>query len=662
MKAKYKRYILENINKKSIDGLARELKLKQRSIRKLLEKETRKKRPLPNSLGLEQIPRPNKIFMLVSILIIITIGFVAYSNSLKGQFIWDDKILIQENAYLKDLRHIPKFFTGHIAEGHGEPVENKCNSYRPLQMMTYALNYAFGKFDLRTYHLTNIVFHILAALVLFWLVQLLCGNTLLSLISSALFVSHPIHTEAVTYISGRADPMAALFMLLMAIFYIKFSRTNKQSFYVFSIIFYIMAILSKEIALLALLIIVAYDYIYQEKSKLLLRRYAPFLAIGGIYAILRTTVLWFPTINIVAAQTTVLQRLSLVFDSLARYFKLLILPRGLHMEYELIVPSIMEPRVVLGMIIALLLVFVALKTKQHQKLVAFSIAWFFINYIPVSNIFPLNATFSEHWIYAPSMGLFILAAWAAIKVGEKQKVLKWAVCAGILSLVALSSTLTIKQNLYWQEPEAFFRRTLQCNPEASRVMFELSLICFESGRIDEGIELAEKGIKIDPSFTDLRQNLAHAYTLKGWYDKAIEQNKKAIALNPNSVIAHRNLAEAYFKNGQPEKAVEELKMAISLRPNQPVLYEFLGKTCAALGRAEEAIAAFGKAAEINPDQNMVMYNNLATLCFHEKKYNLAIRYADKAKELGFVNLPLLESLEPYRENKLEVKHKDAKSY
>jgi len=674
MNPEHKKYILDNIHKKSINKIAQELGLKERKIRRFLEKQKQKKKPLESK---EEIrPHIKKTTLLVSILLIIILGFFVYSNSLNGEFIWDDEILIVDNVYIKDSHSIPGLFTKDITYG----TFDKSNFYRPLQILTYVLNYAIGKLDTKVYHLTNIIFHILVAMILYWLINLIFKNNFLSLITSLLFVSHPIHTEAVSYISGRADPMAVLFMLLTMILYIKYSHDNKIYFYFLSFISYFLALLCKEIALVTPLLLLAYDYIYiriKESSK----RHIPFLLLGLIYIFLRKTVLNFPVKNIIA-ETTFFQRLPVIFQSLTMYFKKLLLPFDLHMEYALVVPPITNIQVILGILITLVLIMTLVIVREKEKAVSFSIAWFFINYLPISNIFPLNAFFAEHWIYTPSLGLFILAGWIVIKAFYKGIIFRLIVSLSLLFLLGYNSYLTRQQNHYWSTRKYFYERTLKYNPNSSRVYHRLSILYFDNGEIDKGIEYAKKALDIAPDFVEVHENLAAAYLIKGFYDMAIDECEKALKIAPNSVYAHLNLGNAYFKKGwndkaiiefnkvisinpsnanahsnlgtayatigKKEEAITEFKRAIEINPKFTDAYINLGMVYNGIGRHEEAIASFKKALEINPNY-AVAYYNLAIIYYNEKQYDLAIKHCDKAIELGHkVDPEFLKAIELYR--------------
>ena len=145
------------------------------------------------------------------------LGFTIYVNSLEGEFIWDDHVLIANNKYIESWNYIPEIFSQDI----GAPAGERYNFYRPVQILTYKIDYLIWRFDAGGFRLTNIIIHILAVLCIYWFFSIIFKDSLLSFWASLLFLVHPVHTGAVYYISGRPDLLALLFMLLCYIFYIK---------------------------------------------------------------------------------------------------------------------------------------------------------------------------------------------------------------------------------------------------------------------------------------------------------------------------------------------------------------------------------------------------------------------------------------------------------
>jgi len=244
MKPEQKKYILDNVNQKSIKDISRELNLKERKIRKFLEEQ--KTENAQKDSQKETIPPHRKKTILLSVILIIVLGFTVYNNSLNNVFFWDDRILIEENEYITSWSYILRIFTKDIGGGAGKQY----TFYRPFQIFTYMIDYSIWGLNARGYHFTNIVLHITAALSIFWLINIVFKDNFLSLLTGAFFVVHPIHTEAVTYISGRADSLALVFALLCVIFYVKSLSYKRSGAFCLMVLSYVFALLSKENSLI----------------------------------------------------------------------------------------------------------------------------------------------------------------------------------------------------------------------------------------------------------------------------------------------------------------------------------------------------------------------------------------------------------------------------
>lgn len=225
---------------------------------------------------------------------------------------------------------------------------------------------------------------------------------------------------------------------------------------------------------------------------------------------------------------TLLQRLPGCFVALTTYIRLLLVPLGLHMQYGTDIHSFREPDAILGLLIFFLLIAYALMQRKNNRLVFFSISWFFISLIPVSNIYPINAYMAEHWLYLPSVGFFLILGNLLNNLCRNKKLLVWGAAAAILlSLFYLH--LTIKQNRYWQDPMTFYKRTLLYAPNDSNTLVNLGFTYMESGNYDAAIPSYEKAIKADPDNIIAYNNLAVAYYQKKQYNLAVKYCDYAIA-------------------------------------------------------------------------------------------------------------------------------------
>ncbi len=395
-------------------------------------------------------------FSWIAVGLIVILGIIVYANSFSNPFIWDDENLIVTNPYIKNIRLIKNLFTKDLAFG-----TQFSNFYRPLQSLSFELDYYLWGLNPFGFHLTNLLLHIACALLVYFLFALIFPHLLsIPLITALLFLVHPIQTEAVTYISGRADPLVSLFILLSIFFYVKHSvvaqftcarkgigqkagfgsingattsNLSKRVYLSASVLSFILALLSKETALILLLLILLYDVSF-SKDRLRFRdkfkfRYSLFLLVALIYILLRMTVLNFLNRPLFLSNTGLYFRMLTSAKTFSLYLGLLISPLHLHMERSVpFVSSILDKGVLPSLILLIFLGILIVRSYRFSKVCFFAGVWFFLNLVPVSNIVPLNANMAEHWLYLPSIGFFLLIAFGLERLARKAKparILSW---------------------------------------------------------------------------------------------------------------------------------------------------------------------------------------------------------------------------------------------
>jgi len=571
------------------------------------------------------------------------LGLLVYSSSLNGEFLWDDHLLVKDNIYIRSWTKLGKVFTEDIGAG----AATRYNFYRPIQMTTYMMDYSIWGLNVVGYHLTNTLLHILVALSIYWLITLLYDNKLLSFLTTTLFVIHPIHTEAVAYISGRADSLAALFMLICLILYIKQHRLKSIGLYFLMLLSYILALLSKEYSLILPALLLLYCYSFEKRPRR--HEVLSILGISFIYILVRTAALKILP-SYTPYNTTLLQRMPGFFVAITDYLRLLILPSNLHVGYGEKVFNFGEPKAILGIVILFLLSFFVFRKRRSNKLVFFSTAWFFITLLPVSNLYPVNAYMAEHWLYLPSIGFFLILADKLCLI-YRIKRFRIFTALFIISLLAYYSYLTIKQNGYWREPIAFCERTIKYIPNDRRIYDNLGNAYENIGRYEKAIASFNKALEINPNYAGTYYNLGNVYKALGKYDEAIALYKKALKLDSNFVYAYNNLGNVYTALGKYDEAITLYRKALQVNPNYTDAYYNLGNLSRTVGNHKEAIALYKMAIEINP-KFAIAHNDLAVAYYHEKQYELAIQHYDKAIEFGHKPDPeFLELLRPYRKYK-----------
>ena len=428
---------------------------------------------------------------------IVLAAVAAYVNTFDGEWVWDDVSSVLLHQHVQDPGQFFQLFReDQHAFGRGQG-----NFYRPLVSASFMLDYAVtggpspeeirasGKPPLAlpalVFHFSNLMWHALAALLLYLLLLRVGASIPVAAIAGLIFVAHPLHTEAVAYISGRADMMSAAFMFLGMILALS-PRTGggRWAACFGSLLCFAAALMSKESSLifpLLLGIVLAAAWLQERQNTAssvaggALKRLVPLagaVVLLVIYAVLRTTVLHFADAGATAAAPFG-QRLQETGQAFALYLQLLFVPSGLHMERTLDgMPGWLGP---LGWVLLVGVVLAALAAFSSRKYrITAGLAWFLVAWAPISGIFPLNAPMAEHWMYVPMAGFWWAVAECLVAAFDRPR-LRWVplILAGA-ACVALVM-LTAQRNQDWHDNERLFVSTLKQNPNSIRVHYNLAV-------------------------------------------------------------------------------------------------------------------------------------------------------------------------------------------
>ncbi|MDO8495760.1 MAG: tetratricopeptide repeat protein [bacterium] len=572
-----------------------------------------------------------RVFILSFVL-----SFILFGNSIFGDFVFDDVAVVQNRADLKDSGN---FFNLFISSYHQHMP--KTGLYRPLTMATYAINHVVFSSSPVSFHIFNIIIHALNSFLVFWLVDYFLRSKKMALISFGLFIAHPLHTEAVTSIVGRAE-LLAFFWSLMTIFY--FSRNNK----VMAAISFLLAMMSKEVALAVLPIIFYMNGAFLNKGfRKTIKESVIFIFPIAIYAVLRFLALGKYFIN--NAQTTLIEnqlkfssfpeRIFTALKVLSLYLWKLIWPVHLSADYSYnsisIVSNIfLSPAALLGALAILSLVFIIAWKKTRRRGLALSAAMFLVPYLVISNLlFPIGTIMGERLIYSSSLG-FVLAVAIGLNsmISRKNLVFKNTGYLLLIFLMGFYGVLTHLRNKDWGDSKTLFYATAKESPNSLITRVGLAALHIRANKWEEAKEELTVAQKIYEDDSRLQNLLGVVADHEGNFKLAEEKYKRSIALNPDAINSHINLAELYLKHNQFKEAGDNFLKVIEFHPLIEHVVRF-GYIQITLGNPDGALDVLEKHMGREAD-----HSDLAAMAgtayFVKKDYQQALAYLKKARELG----------------------------
>lgn len=609
--------------------------------------------------------------------------FLAYLPALRNSFVWDDTALVLRDPLIRHWRLAPRAFGDFLFLD-----ATASNFYRPMQRLTFVADYAIWGIERSAkdandqspkldktgapatgdgediqaiqraaqpgWHFTSIIIHALAAVALWRLLQAWFGEGWGPVLVAALWAVHPMHTSAVTYVAGRADPLAALFafsgLALVARGHAKGGllagdRAAAQCV-IGATLCAFLALLSKESGIAALTLWLVWIAFKATRNARAWQAWVGAVVIClSAYLVLRISADKTPAPPS-SYENSVMERPVLMARALAEYATLFVAPHSLHMERDISIKpgddadTVRFRHIQTGVGFGLLLGLALWAWWGARKApnVALALACFAVTWLPISNLFTLNATVAEHWLYVPSA--FLLAAlYATICRPREAGAPRWLPVAGAVAaawLVFLGVQTFLQQD-YWRDQSSFVRETARRAGAGSRMLVNLGLLAASEKKYDEALDYYRRALAIDPNLEVAHFNVAAAALQKHDFDTASAELAKAeksplfsgVALIMRAAMAEnqthlpqiqklaqaveeaprnwdvaRRLPEALVMSGKPEKAFEEILRQNAIRPYRAEAWKMLGRI---LDAKAETARAGGMARQVEELRGMAAH-------------------------------------------------------
>jgi len=574
---------------------------------------------------------PSKCF---SILIICLLGFIIYSNTFYYPFHFDDELSITDNFAIKDIRNLKAIW-----------------SFCPTRFITYlsfALDYHFHKLNVFGYHLINILIHLTVSVLVWWFIRQLFLTPILkrekiseyggliALGGGLIFVTHPIQTQAVTYIVQRTTSLAALFYLLSLNLYVK-ARLSKEIkplvsnwkvYYLFSLVSALLGIFTKEIVYTLPFMILLYEFCFLRTEKQTNYKYViPFfvvliLMVAMIYF---GKIINFKEIGRISEEPVYISPLNYLLTQLrvlVTYLRLLFIPLKQNLDYDYLISQTLWELPTLASLGLLVVIFaIGIKFFAKYRLLSFAIFWFFLALSVESSVIPIRDVIFEHRLYLPLVGfsVFLGSIFYYLFKPKSQEL----ILAILLALIPCYSILTYNRNFVWKDEFTLWNDAVNSSPNKARPHMGKGDYYLQIGNYDKAIDEYTKAIEINDKSAIVYSNRGLAYQEKKEYEKALLNFEKALMLNSTLEKVYYNRGNIYRDKEEFDKALFEYGQALKLNPDFVDSYIDRGITYGLMGKYDQALAEFNRALKIDKERAEI-YNNRGIIYRQKKEYSLAL--------------------------------------
>jgi protein O-mannosyl-transferase len=536
------------------------------------------------------------LFLLLSVVAALLI-IAAYANSLHNEFHFDDSHVIVNNAYIRNLRNIPSFFT----DAHAFSSLPQNSTYRPLVSLSFAIDYAAGHgLDPVAFHVTQIglLIAVWAMLIPFYrrvldLAAPASVNRLLALAAATLFAVHTANTETMNFISCRSELISTL-GLLGAFLLIQRSPVARR-YHLYLLLIALGALAKAPVVVFAPLL-TCYVFLFSESAR------SWRLAFRAALPALVTGVLLLLSLNSMNAKEWTSGGGSTLQYALTQpfvwfhYARLFLLPAGLTADTDwTLFEHWYDTRAIVGFVfvIALVAVIRRLSKTRQTTPIAFGLAWFGIALIPTSSFFPLAEVANEHRIFFPYIGLTLAAVYGACMATRslEQRARDAAspefpdrridpttgrapasshrieiAAALLLVIIILAHAIgTHARNKVWRTEESLWKDTAEKSPENGRALMNFGLTQMAQGRYAVAKLYFERAQLRNPAYSTLQINLGIVDGALGLHDAAEGHFREALRLKDDA-DGHLYYGRWLSQNGRGPEAVAHVARAIALAP------------------------------------------------------------------------------------------------
>jgi tetratricopeptide (TPR) repeat protein len=542
--------------------------------------------------------------------------WIVFGQTLRHDFInYDDETYVTEN---------PVIISGLTRQGALWAFTHAhAGNWHPLTSISHMLDCQVYGLKAGGHHLTNVLLHVLAVVLLFLFLQQITGALWRGAFVAAVFAIHPLRVESVAWIAERKDVLSGVFFMLTLLAYARYvSGERSLRRYLLVAFLFALGLMAKPMLVTLPCVLLLLDYwplcrfgshslgndatsarrssfsrLVAEKEPLFLLSLASSLVTWWVQrAAMRST-----------SEIPLLLRVENALVSYVRYLWQLLWPTDLALFYPHAALPLTLVIAAIFLLVAISAVVMCLGRKFPYLITGWG--WYLIMLLPVIGLVQVGAqAMADRYTYLPHIGIVVAITWAAADATAGIRQLHRLMAVAAVAITVALAWCACHQTRYWRNSESIWLHTLAVTKNNDVAHNELGEVRLRSGRVEDAIQEFQTALKITPEFPIAHHNLGLAFLKKGRVAEAIQEFRHVLSRDPQNVKCRLNLAAAFLESGRVAEAVLEYEKALAIAPDFAQGHFDLGTAYMRAGRLADAMAQFKIAVQLRPRYSDAEYS------------------------------------------------------
>jgi Flp pilus assembly protein TadD len=541
------------------------------------------------------------------------ITLAVFGRTINNGFVnYDDDVYVYNNPAIQQgltLNGIGWAFT-HVVAGN----------WHPLTMISYMVDYQLHGLNPGGYHLTNVLLHTVAVILLFLVLEEMTGAPWRSAFVAAVFAIHPLRVESVAWVSERKDVLSGVFFMLTLWAYLRYVRRPFSYVRYLWVVFALaLGLMSKPMLVTVPFVLLLLDYwplnrfsnSFARQKNLSIPRQIIFeklpllaLAIGACIAavlaqksaIVPDTVPAFPA------------RVENALVACVIYIRQMFYPARLALFYPFPSAGLALWKVAFSLVVLVAASAGVVRCASKRPYLLVGWLWYLGMLVPVIGLMQVGLqAHADRYTYLPAIGLYLALTWLGGELFARWHHSRWLFGSVAALVIAGLSAGTFVQISYWHDSESLWNHTLACTANNVVANDNLGEVLLQKGRVNEAITRFRLALEIQPDDILGQTDLAVILFQKGQVNEAFAHFRKALALRPTDPLMHYNFGVALLHYGEADEAAAQFQKALEIQPDYARDLSSLGRMVLHQGQVDEAIVLFQTLVKVHPNDAEAHY-------------------------------------------------------